>query len=234
MSLGVFIIIFVTILIAFWWLNRWLARRINGDKSVKLRQQNSTNSLTRTPISHSSQTSTMFSGNTTNTSTTFDIIEAADQFLYGTNKLPIHDVAKFNMQLMQISPEWAELIRCFQIIADSIHIANTSKKPDIAISRIQVIHDSLKECDFSIMSEEKRDEYIAYIKQAVANAELAYRLNGAQALLDKAASLKTEKAKIKYYQQAKDLLKSGVGFSYINQEVLMNQLQKIRIEDDHE
>jgi tetratricopeptide (TPR) repeat protein len=158
---------------------------------------------------------------------TVDFIGIADEFLYNTHNVPIHEVGQINMRLMRIAPDWAMLIRQFQIIADSIHIAKTSKKPDTAMSRIQGIYESLKECDFSILPLEKRDEYMAYIKQAVANAELAYRLNGAQALLDKAASLKTDKAKTKYYQQAKDLVSTGFGYEHIDQEPLRIALQKI-------
>jgi hypothetical protein len=99
--------------------------------------------------------------------TTVDFIGIADEFLYGTNQLPIHDVAKFNMQVMQISPEWAELIRHFQIIAEHLKSANntndTTKQSIACINALSELHS----CDFSIVSNEKKDEYIAFVKKSI-------------------------------------------------------------------
>lgn len=207
MNLGIFLTLLAITLFAFWWFTG--GRRADGNNRANLSTSNSYATRVKRTLTNS------------------DLIELADSFLYNTHRFPLQEVGQINMKLMQIAPSWAMLIRHFQIIADSIHIANTSKNPDTAISRIHGIYESIKECDLSILSVEKRDEYMAYIKQAVANAELAYRLNGAQSLLDKAASLKTEKAKTKYYQQAKDLVSSGFGYEHIDQEPLRIALQKI-------
>lgn len=143
MSLGVFLIILAITLFAFWWFTG--GRRANGNNRANLNKSNS--------IKH--------------TLTNSDLIELADSFLYNTHHFPLQEVGQINMRLMQMAPDWAMLIRHFQIIADHLE---TAKKTDDSIKASMACINAFSElglCDFSVVTDAKRTEYIDFIKKSI-------------------------------------------------------------------
>jgi hypothetical protein len=106
----------------------------------------------------------------------------------------------------------AELFRSVQILRDCIYHALHSKKPDVAKSNflgISSTMENVREKSYVISS-----ETFSKIADAARNAEEKYHtvfyVNQVVGLEERAAKLKTRKAKLKYWAQAIDVLKDGI------------------------
>lgn len=130
------------------------------------------------------------------------------------SRMPPEQCKQLNLQLLASGfHEWMMLIRQFQIIADSIDLALTSKNRDTAHSRADTVFASYQEClnqyadvlrheDWLVV-----DNYIVDFNNAFATA---WRINVAQGLCEKAFKLKTEKSRRKYIEQAAELIVEGL------------------------
>lgn len=123
------------------------------------------------------------------------------------------DEAKsINLALMRKDFRKAELIRFLQIIRDSIEISLTSKKRDVAESRMQTIidHHGQIQSYRAIVNPEIWQTVEAVIDDAVERFHTLLYSNIAKGYIEKAGALKTEKGRQKYWLLAKDIINEGL------------------------
>lgn len=105
------------------------------------------------------------------------------------------------------------LLRCLQIMRDSIDIALTSKKRDTAESRMELAGDKYQE----IITEHKKlitpeilDEIGTVYRDAQSQFFTKLFVNVSTGQIEKAEKLKTEKSKIKYLNQALETIEEAI------------------------
>ncbi|NLT22567.1 MAG: hypothetical protein GXX82_05930 [Syntrophorhabdus sp.] len=118
-----------------------------------------------------------------------------------------------NMWLAGKYPGWAPLIRNLQIIRDSLDIALTSKKMDIAESRMKLALDRWQESQQEyggLLAPETADLIASVIEETHSLYHTTLYLNMAGAHLEKAQNLKTEKGRAKHRDLAKVIIQDGL------------------------
>ncbi len=146
------------------------------------------------------------------------------------NRLHTQEAKEMNYRLMKSHPARAELIRQLQIMRDSIEIALTSKKRDVAESRMnEVLLSALavKKKYASLVSPEVVSEITEGAKQCHKEFHTAMYRNIATAHLEKAAKLKTKKSKIKYANLAKETILEGLANERAEVGELKGELQLV-------
>lgn len=140
------------------------------------------------------------------------------------------EAKRINRELMRAAPDWGEMVRCFQIIADSLDIALKSKKPETAHARMEdalrLLEESRRKQGYLLTENDWRiaEEHVVSARQKF---ETAWRVNSVTALLEKAATLKTEKAKTKYIAEARAILEEGLGRTDADTACLQALLSKV-------
>lgn len=106
----------------------------------------------------------------------------------------------------------AELLRFIQIFNDSVEISLNSKKPDTAESRFSLARETYQKIKAyrDIMGPRLSWELETKFQHLEANFVSALTLNRARSYIEKAESLKTEKSKMRYLQEALDVLEDGL------------------------
>lgn len=115
--------------------------------------------------------------------------------------------------------------RCADIVYQSLHIAINSKKLDTIESRIGVAEDKFK----------KIIKYDSYFAKAIENkykdllrrAYTAKYINVAQAYYEKYQTLKSQKAKEKYFDMAKEHLEKGLGDLAADQDAIRGKYKEL-------
>lgn len=129
------------------------------------------------------------------------------------NRLPPSEVKAITRSLMKSNPVGSELIRNLQIVGDSIDIALSSKQRDVAESRMDLalkLFNEIKQKHTHLLDADT----MSIIERTVPAADIKFQtdlyLNVAQGHIEKAGKLKTEKARQKYKQQARDIIMEGL------------------------
>lgn len=115
--------------------------------------------------------------------------------------------------------------RCADIVYQSLHIAINSKKLDTIESRIGVAENDFK----------KIIKYDSYFAKAIENkykdllrrAYTAKYINVAQAYYEKYQTLKSQKAKEKYFDMAKEHLEKGLGDLAADQDAIRGKYKEL-------
>lgn len=118
-----------------------------------------------------------------------------------------------NMWLAGKYPGCVPLIRNLQIIRDSLDIALTSKKMDIAESRMKLALDRWQESQQEyggLLAPETADLIASVIAETHNLYHTTLYLNMAGAHLEKAQNLKTEKGRAKHRDLAKVIIQDGL------------------------
>ena len=127
---------------------------------------------------------------------------------------PLEDARAINARLASEDPEKAALIRALQIIRDSIDIALSSKKRDIAESRMKSLVETWKTAEAECSGVVPQD-VVQSIREIVADAQSRFQTslyaNIARGYLDKAKTLKTAKAREGHLSQAREAILEGLG-----------------------
>ena len=124
----------------------------------------------------------------------------------------------------------ADLIRKLQIIRDSIEISLSSKKRDVAESRNEKMRELFTEIEQKYRNLIKADifeEVATIIKNAENEFHTALYKNIATGYIEKAAKLKTENAKHKYWNLAREVLNEGIRNQKSDKSVLEDLLNQI-------
>ena len=124
----------------------------------------------------------------------------------------------------------ADLIRKLQIIRDSIEISLSSKKRDVAESRNEKMRELFTEIEQKYRNLIKADvfeEVVNVIKNADSEFHTALYKNIATSHIEKAAKLKTENAKHKYWNLAREVLNEGIRNPKSDKSVLEDLLNQI-------
>jgi hypothetical protein len=127
---------------------------------------------------------------------------------------PVEAARAINARLASEDPDKAVFIRDLQIIRDSIDIALSSKKRDVAESRMKLLIETWKraeaECSGVVPQEAVRS-----VGEVVADAQRRFQTslyaNIARGYLDKAKTLKTAKAQEGHLSQARAAILEGLG-----------------------
>ncbi len=118
-----------------------------------------------------------------------------------------------NMWLAGKYPGWAPLIRNLQIIRDSLDIALTSKRRDIAESRMELALDRWQESQqehTGLLAPETAVLIASVIEETRNIYHTTLYLNIAGSHLEKAQNLKTEKGRAKHRDLAKVIIQDGL------------------------
>jgi hypothetical protein len=135
--------------------------------------------------------------------------------------------------LMRSHPQKAQLLRNFQIIRDSIDISLSSKKRDIAESRMGSVRKLWLEVEDTysyLLSEYVEKSASTIVNEALFRYQTVFYVNQAQAFIDKISVLKTDKAKAKYREMALQVIQEGLANPESNKadlEALLFQFQHI-------
>lgn len=136
----------------------------------------------------------------------------ADALATLRNRLAPEDARAMNQKHRRTSARHAELLRFIQIFSDSIHLALNSNKRDTAESRMLLASETYRKSMAyrGIMSRRLKSEIDHIYREAESRFPEAMRFNVARSLLDKADSLKTQKAKSRYIDQALSIIEEGL------------------------
>jgi len=130
-----------------------------------------------------------------------------------TQRTPPEIARSINQTLMRQDHRKGQLVRYLQIIKDSIDISLNSKKRDIAESRMKTVNDMWHEVE-SQYSDLFSDEVFSKVKAIVIDAQHKYHtvlyMNVARGHIEKATTLKTDKAKEKYLTLAQEVILEGL------------------------
>jgi len=130
-----------------------------------------------------------------------------------SEKTPPNEARTLNGELLKIDLKKADLVRKLQIIKDSIDIALTSKKTDTANSRMQLANKNFEEIQgylSTIVSPDTSYQINDIFSNAKSEFSTVRYLNLANAYLEKAEKLKTEKSKQKYYGMVMQSFEQGM------------------------
>lgn len=140
------------------------------------------------------------------------------------------EAKRINRDLMRAAPQWAELIRSFQIIADSLDIALKSSNPDTAHSRMDSAERDVRECRMKhgyLLDDSDWQDIERHTASARQAFETAWRANRVTALLAKISTLKTDKSKAKYLAEAHSILEEGMRHSDTDKVTLQGLMSKL-------
>ena len=147
---------------------------------------------------------------------------------------PVEAAREINTRLASEDPEKAELIRYLQIIRDSIDIALSSKKRDIAESRMKSVVETWKRVEAECSGVVPQD-VVQSVREIVGDAESRFQTslyaNIAQAYLDKAKTVKTAKARQGHFSKAREAILEGLGMPDSNKgelKELMLAIERMR------
>lgn len=117
-------------------------------------------------------------------------------------------IAKYSM----LGHRRGELLRFIQIFNDSIEISLSSKKIETAESRFSLAKETYQKIKTyrNIMRPRLISEIDSKFQHLTVNFVATLTLNAAKAHIEKAGSLKTEKSKLKYLQEALNVLEDGI------------------------
>jgi uncharacterized membrane protein len=133
------------------------------------------------------------------------------------------DMRDINSYLLKRNSQKASLIRKLQIIKDSLDIALSSKKRDIASERMALalkLSTEMKDLEVGLLDVSTSKTINRIISDAEKQFQTNLYLNVAQGHMDKVGKLKTEKARLKYKQQAKDIIIEGLNNPNSNKDCL--------------
>lgn len=150
--------------------------------------------------------------------------------LYENSSFP--EKKKINTEVSKVNPYKAELIRDLQIIQESIYIALTSKKKDVAESRLQTViecYERIKVGTASLVSPTVFNEITRVVKDAESEFQTFLYTNIANGHLEKADTLKTAKSKIKYLGLAEEIIQEGMQNNLSQKEILRSKLEDISL-----
>lgn len=146
------------------------------------------------------------------------------------NRLSPNEARKINTKLSKTNFSKAELIRNLQIFRDSVEIALSSKKRDIAESRMVLAEEKylyIKNKQSNLVQSEIMAEITSVMEEVEEKFNTNIYNNIALAHLEKANKLKTIKSKNKYLEQAKEILNEGLNNSKSCKSVLIKTLAKV-------
>jgi hypothetical protein len=127
---------------------------------------------------------------------------------------PLEAARATNARLANEDPQRAILIRDLQIIRDSIDIALSSKKRDIAESRMKSVVETWKRAEAACLGLVPRD-VVQSVREIVAEAQSRFQTslyaNIARGCVDKAKTLKSAKARETHLLLAREAILEGLG-----------------------
>jgi hypothetical protein len=133
--------------------------------------------------------------------------------------MPLEAARAINFQLAIEDPEKAIFIRNRQIIRESIDIALSSKKRDIAESRMKSVVETWKRAEAECSGVVPLD-VIQLVREIVAEAQRRFQTslyaNIARGYLDKAKALKTAEGREGQLSQAREAILEGLGIPESN------------------
>lgn len=135
-----------------------------------------------------------------------------DALLAISRRLDQETARALNAKYSRSSHRRVELLRFIQVFTDSVEISLSSKKADTAESRMALAKETYQKINAyrDIMGPRLRVEVDTKYQHLEANFISALTLNVAKAHIEKARSLKTEKSRMKYLQEALDVLEEGL------------------------
>ncbi|MSR88492.1 MAG: hypothetical protein EXS67_02420 [Candidatus Margulisbacteria bacterium] len=149
---------------------------------------------------------------------------------YAKTKQDHKQVAKVISQLYKRNFQHGQLVRSAQIIGESIDIALTSKKKEIAESRMNLAQENFLEIINSQM-QVLTDETISFLKNLLESSLKTFHtevyINLAKGSLEKLRTLKTDQSKFKYINLAKEAIEEGLRDEKSNKVFLEKYLKVI-------
>lgn len=121
--------------------------------------------------------------------------------------------ARANHKLAKVHFGKSQLIRALQIASDCIYLTRTSKKGDVLRERLELLEKlghEIRSDYTSLMTDETAQVVFAEIGVAIKAGHTNIYLNPAKAEIEKAATLKTQAAKLKRFESAKQLILEGL------------------------
>lgn len=160
-----------------------------------------------------------------------EVQEAIQQCILHAACEPIEpDDAALHFEFARVQPRLAELLRKLQIGQESMTIALSSKNRDTAESRMALAEEMYAVAlggYANLMTFSTRDT----IKQHMESGRQAFNtnryINESRGILEKAAKLKTEKARARYRENARAVIREGLANPLSNKERLQTHLSFI-------
>lgn len=146
------------------------------------------------------------------------------------NRISPDEMRNMNRSLMRSNFDRSALIRCLQIMRDSIEICLTSKKRDTAESRFHTMlekYNDISRQHVQLVTPETFEEITRVVRKTEHDFHTKLYLNLASGFLEKAEKLKTQKSQMKYLNLAKDILREGIEAGKGNKENLNTALTEI-------
>lgn len=128
------------------------------------------------------------------------------------NRMPPDEAKRINVSLMGRDFRKAQLIRALQIIRDSFDIALAGKNRDVSESRLtsaKQFADEIRRDYLDLMTPETRSAVLTEIARDVSRCHTAIYVNAAKAAIEKAATMKTAKAKARHLDSARQHIADG-------------------------
>lgn len=146
------------------------------------------------------------------------------------DRYELAEAKKVNLQLARSNFQKAELVRNIQIINDSIDVALSSKKRDVAESRMQLalkLHQEIKNKHAGLVSSDVSAEIDRIVEEAAEAFRTKLYVNVSAGYIEKVEKLKTLKSKQKYIDMAIDTLKEGLANRDGDTHLLSSEMSKV-------